>query len=453
MIIKSKYFRVILSFLNSVLASLLFFNEINFAYVKVISIISFLFFIALCYLERGNILFFARTVILGLIGYFPIFFKCLFGQDALFSPYEPSTQTLRVVVLMYIFTSYSLFGNAIGLTLGQSNFHTADKNSKYPKWTIAFYISIPIVIVAAYLYTLHFGDTIFVASYASSEKMQPSLIGSLNSFGISSLYIIFLAGLKYNYKYWKFIFIFSFCYFVIYATILHGGRQDAITPILGLFILYNLNKGQILRINLVMLPLIFVLLIFFEAWGTLRGSIGDFSLDLFVNLIPEMFSGDAARFGTVSPLATTFSNCVWLIDSGTLDLFYGKTYFEYILRTPPEFIFPSRPVDYSLLFEKYDLQTVGGFYELGEAYINFGFIGALLVPGTISFLLSKSYYYVLKTQSLIAYFFLFSFLCCFLRGTCYQTFAFYKAFLVCMVLYLFIMLVESLLNFKATCQK
>ena len=79
-----------------------------------------------------------------------------------------------------------------------------------------------------------------------------------------------------------------------------------------------------------------------------------------------MFNGDIVRFGTVSPISTTFANTVWLVDSKTIDLTLGKSYFEYILRTPPEFLYPNRPIDYSWIF-------VSSIHFLLANYINFIF--------------------------------------------------------------------------------
>jgi hypothetical protein len=141
------------------------------------------------------------------------------------------------------------------------------------------------------------------------------------------------------------------------------------------------------------------------------------------------------RFGTVSPIATTFSNTVWLVDNDVIGLTWGKSYLEWLLRIPPEIIFPNRPRDYAWMFSDYDLFAGGGFFELAEVYMNFGASGALVIPGIISFLLAKAYHNAKQRQTVLSYFLLFSFLAIFFRGTWYQTFAFFRAFLVCIILY------------------
>jgi hypothetical protein len=148
--------------------------------------------------------------------------------------------------------------------------------------------------------------------------------------------------------------------------------------------------------------------------------------------------------GTISPIATTFSNTVWLIENNILSYSFGQSYWEWILRIPPEVLYPDRPVDYAWMFQEYGLLSGGGFFELAEVYMNFGLLGALVIPGIVSFLMAKSYYHAFYRQSMLSYFLLFSFLTIFLRGTWYQTFAFFRAFLVCMLLYVTYIFIDQI---------
>jgi hypothetical protein len=155
-------------------------------------------------------------------------------------------------------------------------------------------------------------------------------------------------------------------------------------------------------------------------------------------------------FGTVSPISTTFANTVWLVDNGKLELALGRSYWEFILRTPPEFLYPDRPKDYAWLFEEFGLLAGGGFFELGEAYMNFGLLGTLVAPGVLSFLMAKTFYNVIARQTVLSYFLLFTFLGVFLRGTWYQTFAFYRGFWTAIILYWAIVAAHQLMMGAAT---
>jgi hypothetical protein len=177
--------------------------------------------------------------------------------------------------------------------------------------------------------------------------------------------------------------------------------------------------------------------VFFEAWGVARSvlSAGIPFSSIIELAFTQVNASDAVRLGTISPIATTFSNTVFMVDHGVIDYSFGKSYLEWFLRIPPEALYPDRPKDYALMFESYGFLAGGGFFELAEAYMNFGLFGALLVPGIVSFAMAKTYYYARVRQTSLSYFLLFAFLAVFLRGTWYQTFAFFRAFLVCVILY------------------
>lgn len=432
----NKLQKIVVVVLNTIIATSCLLFKHDFDLVKIFALISIFLFLLLCYLFKYNVLFFARTFILGLIGYFPILIKILYGKDFLFSSYEPSTQGFDIVFIMYLTTSFALLSNTIGIILGTSKIINDNKNLTINQWRIGYYLGIPIVIITAFMFTRSFGENIFQTGYGSSELAKDATFGSINAFGISALYIIFIAGLKGYVKKWKFIFALLFTYFIIYAQLLHGGRQDAMTPIFGLFVIFGIVNKKETRINLKYLPFLFVAYVFFEAWGLLRANIKDFNISFFIDLLPNMFNNnDVVRFGTVSPISTTFANTIWLIEHKHINYSFGISYFEYILRTPPEFLYPSRPTDYAWIFDKYNLQTGGGFFELAEVYMNFGIIGALFIPGFISYLIAKSYYFAFNRQTLFSYFMLFSFLSIFLRGSWYQTFAFYRSFLVSIFLF------------------
>src|ERR1700722_9011725 len=86
--------------------------------IRVLAVVSFVIFGLLLCRRFSNFLFLARTLLLGAVGYFAMAVKVFAGQDALFSLYEPRTQGLDIVVVMYVATSLALLGSEIGLWLG-----------------------------------------------------------------------------------------------------------------------------------------------------------------------------------------------------------------------------------------------------------------------------------------------------------------------------------------------
>ncbi|HYA47927.1 MAG TPA: hypothetical protein VEF92_10290, partial [Burkholderiales bacterium] len=85
----------------------------------------------------------------------------------------------------------------------------------------------------------------------------------------------------------------------------------------------------------------------------------------------------------------------------------------------------------------------GGFFELAEAYLNFGLLGCLAVPFAISFLMGICYRKALA-GSLFWFMILGAVLAVFFRGAWYQTFSYYKATLTGTALFLLIILVKDI---------
>ena len=453
---------ILIALMNAILAALTLGLGFDYQIIKPLVFTSVIFFIFLCWLEHSNILFFARTFILGFIGYFPMIIKITFGENAFFSGYEKSTQGFDIAVLMYVTTSFALLSNQIGLAFAKksSNFCDNDftsyitdsaknKQMRLNYWWIAGFTGILLAIFSSYIFIHGYGQTVLTAGYVSAEQGGTGIaFGSAGVFGAVGVFSLFVAGTKGYIKKWKLVFFVICIIFIIYSQLLMGVRQDAMSVLFGLLILYGVVNRRQIGMKLAYIPIFIVAYIFFEAWGVARSVLA--AGIPIGTIVTEAFTGigatDAIQMGTISPIATTFSNTVWLIQNNIIDYSFGQSYWEWILRMPPEILYPNRPVDYAWMFQEYGLLAGGGFFELAEVYMNFGLLGALIIPGIISFLMAKSYFYAFYRQSMLSYFLLFSFLTILLRGTWYQTFAFFRAFLVCMFLYcIYIFIVQILL--------
>lgn len=444
---------IAVAFANSLMSLFVLDSGASLAFVNGIASVSFAVLGVLLWLQRGNLLFFTRTLVIGVIGYFAMVVKVFAGPDALFSGYERSTQGMDVVIVMYVTTSLALLSNEIGLYLS----HPRDsqprprlKDMQPHLWRTIFIVGVPAVLGVSYLVMRVYVDTVLTSGYggAATETGADLPLGNTINSGIVCLLAMFVALRRFGGR--RRLVIFAGCAFVflIIAMFLRGQRQDVLTSIFGLMVCYGLAKGRSVGLTPKMVFVGLMLVLIFEAWGLARGAIavgGVEVLGLAETVLWGRFTGDIVRFGTVSPIATTFSNTVWLIDSGTVPLALGRSYWEFIPRTPPAFLYPDRPQDYAWMFEDYGLLAGGGFFELGEAYMNFGLAGGLIVPGIISFLMARSFYNVLSKQTVFSYFLLFTFLGVFLRATWYQTFAFYRGFWTAMVLYICLLALHRVL--------
>jgi hypothetical protein len=212
-----------------------------------------------------------------------------------------------------------------------------------------------------------------------------------------------------------------------------------VTATIGLLVCAGLIRGRAYRLTFAMTVFLIVFAVGIEFMGVARTTLSSEFLtlpEIWDTFVRNSFGTPSIRhIGTVSSMATTFSNTVFLVDSHTVNLLYGKSFLEWIPRTPPEFMYPDRPRDYAWIFSDFRMASGGGFFELAEGYINFGLAGTFFVPLAVSFAMARAFRNALERQTAWAYFMLFSFLGMFMRGTWYQIFAFYKCFWTALVMY------------------
>lgn len=440
-----------LAFFNACLSLVALLLEQEYAPIRLIALISFASFMILLWNKLDNILLLARTLFLGGIGYFPMLIKTMFGPTTFFSAYERSTQGFDIVILMYVATSLAIFGNEIGLNLGARHAGGVQKVENVEEsslWRTIFYVSIPVVLWASYESIVSLGPMVFLATYASETKNM--VLGNSVGLGIICLLAMFVAYLKCGRRYDLPIIIALTVFFLIYSLFLRGSRQDVLTALFGMLVCFSLAKRQTFAVTRKFVFFVLIVFILFELWGTARLLIATnkYSLKDVVDIVMtnSTNAADAIQFGTVSGIATTFSNMVWLIENERVELAWGRSYWEYILRSPPAFLYPDRPTDYAWIFQDYNLEAGGGFFEIGEAYMNLGLVGALLFPAIVSYLMARSFFNALKKQTAFSYFLLFSFLGVFFRGTWYQTFGFYKLFLTVMIFYPAVLIIHKVIR-------
>lgn len=409
--------------------------------IRILVFISLAALMFLCLHERRNLLFLARTFILGAIGYFPIVVKMWRGPDALFSAYEPSTQAFEITVIMYVAASFALLSSHVGFDFARRHRPTSSSlpsdapASSY--WKLAALLGVCMAVFSSVMFVRGYGESVLSAGYGAERGGKGLPFGSVGILGSMGMFALYVAGLKGQVPHWKLLVAAVGALFIIYSQLLMGVRQDAMSTLFGLVILYGVVQGRELQLRVSYLPVMAVGYIFFEVWGFAREALADgVPISSFITLtFAAVGSGEAVKLGTISPIATTFSNTVFLVQQGVIEHSLGRSYWEWLLRIPPEALYPDRPKDYALMFEDLGLMSGGGFFELAEVYMNFGLLGALVIPGIISYVLGRVFYFVLRQQTMLSYFVLFAFLAVFLRGTWYQTFAFFRAEMVCLIAY------------------
>lgn len=192
---------------------------------------------------------------------------------------------------------------------------------------------------------------------------------------------------------------------IIYVAI-KGVRQDSIGLLLALFaIVYA--KRIVDKNNS---PYFYVIILFFISWigstitGGLRENFTAESLSSLSSSLPFfLISGGYVVFNmnTASMTIGTLNVIPYKInENGYL---FGKSYFDWIPRTLPEFILKNRPEGPEFHMNHNGIWFGwGGIHEVAEAYWNFGYIGVIIVPFIISYLLNSFGKSLMRSSLLLA---------------------------------------------------
>jgi oligosaccharide repeat unit polymerase len=406
-----------------------------------------------------NILFFIRTFFLGIIGYIAMGAK-LISDDALFGYHMRESQTVEIATLMFLLTNIALFGSEIGFLFSQKVKLIKEHKLYFENKLFFYFVSFLLFIVASLMVLANGSLVITGGTYADGSGTSMP-INNLNVFANILFYTLILLFYKikniYNIqnKRYLYVIIFFFFYIFFFAEFLRGVRMDALNGIFGFVILYLLYNDKPLKVTPKLFFLGIILFIIMQIMGMLRSALNYLTFDEIIAVIKNGFSeiiegsksGILFYQGTINDIATTFSGTIYMIQNHITDYYYGSSYFDYILRTPPKFLYPDRPEDLSWIFVNNGLTSGGGFFELAEAYLNFGVVGVFIVPFFISFFLGYAYKLFVNNKYSIYYsILLFSFLSGFMRGLLYQSFTFYKAIVTGFIIYMILYFIMGVLH-------
>lgn len=386
--------------------------------------------------KRANALFLARTLILILPGYYAAGVQ-LWDPALYYSVYERVSQTLDISMTMYALSSLALLGSELGLWRGGAVEGKSRRDGAISE-EFFFYAAIVPLVAVSYYVSLMYGKSLFEASYASVAGM--SGIGSSSAIGAMLAFLMFQNYLiRPNIAKGLILTACLIC-FLVFGMLIRGGRQDVLSCLFGLYVVYWGRKqlGAPISTRTIVVGAIGYVLM--EYLGFIRGNVlssGFAYTDSFFEFINYYLNPHGVvSFGTISPIVSTFANTLYALKTGIGEHIWGRGYWEYILRTPPEFLYPNRPADYAWIFLDWKLSAGGGFFELAEAYYNFGIVGVIVVPMGISFVIARVFSRYVREAGMLNSFLLFGILSVFLRGALYQTFAFYKAIIAGLVLML-----------------
>lgn len=423
---------------------------------------SLVIFVIILIKNSDNVIFFIRTIFLGMIGFIALGAK-LYNQDAWFGYHMQDSQTFEIASLMFLLSNIALFSSEIGFLFG-AKIKQRQHASIHFENRLFFVAIFSLLLIVVFLITMSHGSLVIAGgSYASGEETVSMPVSNLNVISNILFYTLILLYFKFKDLYqvdtkrYFYSIIFIALYLFLFAEFLRGVRMDALNGIFGAIILYLVYTNKGLKITPIIFLVGIVLFVTMQIMGLIRSAPNFLSFDEiidililgFTQLLVNSDSGIMFYQGTVNDIATTFSGTIMMLKENMIDYYYGGSYFDYILRTPPSILYPDRPQDLAWIFANHGLTSGGGYFELAEAYLNFGVLGAFIVPFIISFLLSSSFkMFVLNKYSIFHSILLFSLLSGFMRGVLYQTFTFYKAVVTGFIIYFIFYILIGILNMR-----
>lgn len=405
-------------------------------------------------LYKWPIVFALRMTMLAIPGVLTGMVIILYGTDNIvmvhaarhiYQTYEVTSRVLLLTALALCSSSIAWFlavNNPVRLTL-----RLPGENSRFRMWTYAV-----LAIVAGTFLAKALGPYVWNAVYGSSGGELFLNIGAMPTIaaiGVIGMYSLLLSS-ESTYKNNVRLFILVSAYTLIHCMFLRGMRLEVFAVGIALYVGFSMKQG--LKIKPLKLAAIALTLYFLaQIWGSLRSIAGSGLTIQDALIIAFRFARDDGaaiyfQLGTFADIASTFYNTVGLYDDGLVKPLLGRSYLEYIPRTLPEFLYPDRPKDLSGLFENVGLTSGGGFFELAEAYLNFGSLGCVIVPFSITYLIAQCHINAHRHRgvtTIMLYMFVVSM---FLRGIWYQTFVFYKATITWLFLELFVAMSIAILS-------
>ncbi|MEW6314477.1 MAG: hypothetical protein AB1513_10650 [Pseudomonadota bacterium] len=245
-------------------------------------------------------------------------------------------------------------------------------------------------------------------------------------FSILGMYLLLLIQPGARKSYWLTFSIIAI-YVLVFCLLLRGARLDVAGILIAAYAVTQLYKRYPVKpFRLMGYALLGIVVVqFLGKWRhqSIHGA-GDFSFEIlptgFIDGVPY------PHLPTLADVAATLFQVVGLIHEGYLSLQMGETYWNYFPRTLPYFLYPGRPLDFSISGINGQAMT-GSLFELTEAYVNFGVVGCMLIPAGITYVFGRAYRHAHTHPSFGSYMLYGLLIAIVIRGTWYQNFSFYKA--------------------------
>ena len=374
-------------------------NLINIKHV-LYSILTIALYILFYFINIGNfIIFFYVISYISLIKYYSSQNVSLNNLFVLFSFFlflyglvNPLTQIILFNIDQVYYNSIILYGITIpSLFLGFAFKNNEFKNqlsTPFKSFSVNLQFTFCCLLVILLIYQSYFlyEQGLLLNFQAISEKGRGGIFTDISQLYVVSGFLITSVFLFFIYNYKKlnpliFLILILLFYYIL-ISIAVGNRRQIIGILLGIFWKYTeLKKIKFTFLKLLSF-LIFVTI--FLVWGFIRDFKGDMSLSNFVD-----------NGLTVNEFSVPYYTLIETLKNDSHTFLYGSTYFiNTFLLFIPRFFYSIFSIDKpDTLAINFVNDNFGGgqgyaFMPVTEAYLNFGFIGPILIFMIIGFLFS-----------------------------------------------------------------
>ncbi len=410
--------------------------------------------------EQWSPMYVLRFFLLSGSGLIPPLMLFLVADGTRVMNYALPLQNRELAGYLLVLTMAALSGNALGWRFGRSmtslpgnRFPLLDENFGEDRSSFFLFIFSVFGFLSATMLALSLGPYLWEASYTQQASAQMFGLTAYNMVCTMSVLVTFTIALlnRFRRPAVNAVAFFLGVYVLLECMLLRGMRAEVVGTVFGGFTIYCTFYRKRLSAAF-MLTTFFTGFLFVYLWGAYRAmAASGFGLyDAFAYMTDgvqsyDLQGNDFYATGTFGDISATFFNAVALIESRTTPLLLGNTYFDFIPRTLPAFLYPDRPRDSSFIFYEMGYPYGGGIFELAEAYLNFHALGCFIVPFAISALLGILFEMAWTKPTVLRLVACGVFAGSIFRGTLYQSFVFYRAVTVFIV---FVVLAEIL--YRAT---
>lgn len=400
-----------------------------------------------------NLIFLFRYFLVWLLVFAAAIAWAIWGGAVKVAPFGADYQTLDVTSTL-IFAGFlslngSLFGWLAGIySLRADHLPTYQMPRRHTSNLWKFGAAFALLFSISY-FLVSGGIVTADSSYASLGKAIDVKFSAFNIFHCFGISLLILASAGYQRLRKKFIWL---AIFSLVLGMLVGSRADYMPQMLLLLIViyakpFSNSFRKLTLVKVVRLAFYgFILLVaayylggFIAAWrfsGDVYSSLAfAFSSD-YTGLLIHSYEAPVLWLETGSMALGTLYAAIVNVETGLTGLLWGSSYFDWILKIPPQFIGLPRPkgLEWGASIGN-QVMSQGGIFEVSEAYWNFGLVGCFVISFLVSYLISYLLRKGLRNSNLfmLTWYLVMGFMS--LRGIWYQNFTYFRVFSVMILIY------------------